>query len=283
MFERTGRNRSYYPRVARSLKFNGNTDFQTELRRRMDEHFRTMGRPQRGGWRMYLKSGIILSCFFLSYIALVFWAQNSWQGLVLALLLALSMTTIGFNITHDGGHRAFSERKLGQQAGGHDAGPDRRQLLCVALEARHHIITTTSTLVGYDPDIELGKFTRFAPHQKRRWFHRWQHLYVWALYAFLVVRFQLYSDFHALLYGRIHAHPTAPAEGREPCRFHRGEGAFFYPGVRAAAIRTPRPGCPLLLRGSCPHYGHTAFRRLPVAALHGPFRLSPCPTKIPIR
>lgn len=77
----------------------------------MDEHFRTMGRPRRGGWRIYLKSAIILSCFFLSYIALVFWAQNIWQSLFLALLLAWSTTTIGFNIQHDGGHRAFSEHR----------------------------------------------------------------------------------------------------------------------------------------------------------------------------
>ncbi len=77
----TGRNPSRCPPAVQALKFNSNAKFHAELRRRVNEYFRTVGRPPRGGWQMYLKSGIILSCFFLSYLALVFWAQNLWQGL----------------------------------------------------------------------------------------------------------------------------------------------------------------------------------------------------------
>ena len=56
---------------------------------------------------MYVKAAVFLSCFFLSYLVLVLLARDLWQGLAAAVVLALSMTGIGFNIMHDGGHRSF--------------------------------------------------------------------------------------------------------------------------------------------------------------------------------
>ena len=47
-FERTGRNPGSHPPVVQGLKFNSNAEFHTELRRRVNEYFRTVGRPQRG-------------------------------------------------------------------------------------------------------------------------------------------------------------------------------------------------------------------------------------------
>jgi linoleoyl-CoA desaturase len=81
-------------------------------------------------------------------------------------------------------------------------------------------------ITGYDPDVDLGMSARFTPHQKRRWFHRWQHLYVWALYAFLVAKFHLFSDFHHLLFGRIHAHPTPRPKGWNLVVFIGGKALF---------------------------------------------------------
>jgi len=33
----------------------------------------------------------------------------------------------------------------------------------------------------------MGPFARMSPHDRRYWFHRFQYLYVWALYALLAV------------------------------------------------------------------------------------------------
>ncbi len=84
--------------------------FQNELRRRVDDHFRRTGRRRRGNWQIYLKGAILLFGFFSLYFALVFLARELWQAVALAVLLGISITGIGFNIMHDGGHRAFSER-----------------------------------------------------------------------------------------------------------------------------------------------------------------------------
>ncbi len=60
---------------------------------------------------MYVKAAVFLSCFVLSYLVLVLLARDLWQGLAAAVVLALSVTGIGFNVMHDGGHRSFSERR----------------------------------------------------------------------------------------------------------------------------------------------------------------------------
>src|SRR2546427_2767740 len=90
------------------LKFADGNAFQLELRRRVEEYFRTTGRRPRDCWQMYLKTAILLAGFAVSYTLLVFVDQTWWQGLLLAVLLGLLAAGIGFNIQHDGGHQAYS-------------------------------------------------------------------------------------------------------------------------------------------------------------------------------
>src|SRR2546425_10055957 len=100
-----------YALIAQSgqqLKFASDNAFQLELRRRVEEYFRTTGRRPRDCWRMYLKTAILLAGFAVLYTLLVFVDQTWWQGLLLAVLLGLSAAGIGFNIQHDGGHQAYS-------------------------------------------------------------------------------------------------------------------------------------------------------------------------------
>lgn len=60
--------------------------------------------------QMYLKTAAILGWFAASYALLVFFAAAWWPALPLAISLGLSMAAVGFNIEHDGGHQAYSNR-----------------------------------------------------------------------------------------------------------------------------------------------------------------------------
>src|SRR5262249_32901969 len=60
----------------------------------------------------------------------------------------------------------------------------------------HHSYPNVS---GSDDDIRLGPLARVSPHQPRYWFHRFQYLYVWGLYALLALNWQLAGDFRALI------------------------------------------------------------------------------------
>jgi linoleoyl-CoA desaturase len=60
---------------------------------------------------MYVKTVVVLSWLAASYALLVFFATTWWLALPLAISLGLSMAAVGFNIQHDGGHRAFSKHQ----------------------------------------------------------------------------------------------------------------------------------------------------------------------------
>src|SRR6266496_4468677 len=81
--------------ASRRLKFAGHSDFQVELRRRVDGYFQTTGRRRRDCPQMYLKTAILLACFAASYGLLVFVAQTWWQAVPLAILLGLCLAAIG--------------------------------------------------------------------------------------------------------------------------------------------------------------------------------------------
>ncbi|HXJ79787.1 MAG TPA: hypothetical protein VMS64_14035, partial [Candidatus Methylomirabilis sp.] len=53
------------------LKFEVDSAFQLELRRRVDEYFRTTGRRQRDCGQMYVKTAILVATFTGSYELLV--------------------------------------------------------------------------------------------------------------------------------------------------------------------------------------------------------------------
>ena len=140
--------------VVRSLKFGNDNAFQLALRRRVEAYFRVTGRRQRDCPQMYVKTAILLAGFALSYGLLVFVAQIWWQGLLLAVLLGLSAAGIGFNIQHDGGHQAYSDR------------PWVNKLMAMSLELiggssylwrwKHVVLHHTYVNVtGHDTDIDL--------------------------------------------------------------------------------------------------------------------------------
>ncbi|HEY7312106.1 MAG TPA: hypothetical protein VH643_22265 [Gemmataceae bacterium] len=75
----------------------------------------------------------------------------------------------------------------------------------------HH---TYANITDHDSDIDLGIFGRLSPHQRRYWFHRWQHLYLWPLYGLLTIHW------HLVYYFFLQRYPAGPVTrpGRLPAR-----------------------------------------------------------------
>src|SRR5205085_5560904 len=78
-----------------------------------------------------------------------------------------------------------------------------------------------------DTDVDLGILARLTPHQKRRWFHRWQHLYVWPLYGLFVIKWHLYDDFKDVIIGRIGEHRFPRPKGWDLVAFVGGKVVFM--------------------------------------------------------
>ncbi|HTH49313.1 MAG TPA: fatty acid desaturase, partial [Candidatus Limnocylindria bacterium] len=192
----------------------------------MEARIREQGIQERDCGSMYLKTGIVLGVFALSYLALVFLAQTWWQALPLALLLGFATALIGFNIQHDGGHRAYSERAW------------VNKLMAMTLDmvggssyvwrwkhaVFHHMYVNVH---GHDTDIELGIFGRLSPEQPRRAIYRWQQWYLWPLYGVMVMKWHFYDDFRDVLTGRMGVNPFPRPRGWELAVFIGGKLVFL--------------------------------------------------------
>jgi linoleoyl-CoA desaturase len=214
-----------YQQAAR-LKFAANDTFLKVLRERVDELFISTSRRRRDCIEMYLKSATIFAWSVASYVLLVFWSTHWWEALPLAVSLGVSLACIGFSIQHDGGHSAYSSRKW------------INSLTAMALDLlgsssyfwrkTHNTVHHTFTnITGHDGDIDLGILGRLSPHQPRRRFHRIQHLYLWALYGFIVIKWQFYDDFRSLINGRAGNFKVARPRGSDLVVFCGGKLLFF--------------------------------------------------------
>src|SRR5687768_8559067 len=105
------RRRSFMTHTAPRLKFTASDAFLKELRKRVDAYFERTGRPRRDCAQMYFKTVSILAWFFGAYVLLLFFVTSWWLIVPLAVVLGLSIAAIGFNIQHDAGHKAYSNRR----------------------------------------------------------------------------------------------------------------------------------------------------------------------------
>jgi len=189
--------------VAQSrLIFSRENAFHKELRRRVDDYFRSSDRSPRDCPAMYLKTAIILTVFSGLYSLLVFIAESWWQALPLAVLLGLSVAAIGFNIEHDGSHHSYSNHAWINRLAAMTM-----DLIGASSYVWHwkHVVVhhTYVNITGHDADVDIAFFGRLTPHQKRFGFHRWQHFYLWPLYGLNVIKWHLYDDFRDVVTGRI--------------------------------------------------------------------------------
>jgi linoleoyl-CoA desaturase len=154
---------------------------------------------------MYLKTTIVLACFATSYMFLVFLARSAWEGIPMVILLGLSVAGIGFNIAHDGGHRAYAK-----EAWANKLAATTMDLIGVSSYVwfwKHAVIHHRYVnITGYDTDCDIGILGRLSPHSRRLPFHRWQHFYFWPLYGVTAAKMQFVDDFKRIIRGRIGGH-----------------------------------------------------------------------------
>jgi len=158
------------------------------------------GQATKDGWLIYTKAVIFLTVAAWSYYSLVFNSHTVSAVLFWATLLALSVDMIGFNIQHDGNHGSFSRFSLVNRLAG-------MSLDIIGVSSyfwgskhcsNHHVHTN---IPQRDPDIELGLMARLSTEHQWRWYHQYQHIYLWGLYSLVHLRY-LYSDFQRIFLGK---------------------------------------------------------------------------------
>jgi linoleoyl-CoA desaturase len=195
-----------------AVKYPPHSKLRAELNARVREYFESLGKSDKGGKRMVGKSMLIFAWLAASYLLLVFWAETWWQAIPLTISLALAVAGIGFNVQHDGGHGAYSRRKWLNRLSSWSL--DMVGASSYIWNVKHNLLHHHYTNIqGIDSDIQSEPFLRLGPYQRRRWYHRFQHLYVWGLYVFFSPKWNYYDDFNDLIRGRVGSRKIARPRG----------------------------------------------------------------------
>ena len=146
--------------------------------------------------RLHVKAVGILLWAVASYWMLV--VVTPWWWPVCLVSLVLAATGVAFNVMHDGNHQAFSRDGRLNRVGGLmlDLLGGSSFFWSQDHNRNHH---GSPNVDPFDGDIQYGSLARVAPSQSWRPWFRFQHYYMWALYAFVPQRWQFYLDIRKLV------------------------------------------------------------------------------------
>ncbi|MGC4093972.1 MAG: acyl-CoA desaturase [Polyangiaceae bacterium] len=176
--------------------------FNRALRSAVNQRLSELGESRAGGAGMLLKLGLLLVNFAFWYaLTLRLGPAHFALACLSNLAQALALVTLMLAVMHDGSHSAFSEHAslnrlakwLLVLAGGSAIGWHEEHVV------RHH---SNTNVPGLDSDLESGGLLRFHRAQPWRPFHRFQHLYAWALYAIVSFKWTWFEDFDDVLGNR---------------------------------------------------------------------------------
>ena len=118
--------------------------------------------------------------------------------LLLAVAMGVGMAGIGFGIAHDALHGAYSASSRVNAFLGMSL--DVLGASSYMWKITHNIVHHTYTNIeGVDEDLAVSPLLRLSPNGERLWFHRFQHLYAFALYGFTTLFWVFVKDYQQLL------------------------------------------------------------------------------------
>jgi linoleoyl-CoA desaturase len=109
------------------------------------------------------------------------------------------------SIQHDANHGAYSNHPIINRA--LRLTLDIMGTNSLMWRHKHNVVHHSFTNIeGADDDLDFGALARLTVHQPRRPWHRFQHLYLWFLYGFLLPKWVFYDDFVVLAKRRTGPH-----------------------------------------------------------------------------
>jgi linoleoyl-CoA desaturase len=168
--------------------------FFPTLKKRVDEYFQENGLSKYADKRMYIKSIILLSTYFIPFLILIFFTPAWPLSLMVWFLMGIGIAGIGMSVMHDANHGSYSSNKTINFLMGHTLNAIGGSVLNWKLQ--HNILHHTYTNITHiDEDIEDRLVLKFSPHTKTKWFHRFQWIYAIFFYGLLTLYWALFKDF----------------------------------------------------------------------------------------
>lgn len=211
----------------RRPKFNRTEDieFVKTLKARVAEYFEKNEKSRQANAGMVVKT-ISLLALYLVPLALIITGVVAHPALMFLMwvLMAFGMAGIGMSIMHDANHGSYSKNPKVNEwigylinivGGSHFVWKIQHNVL-------HHSFTN---IQGHDGDIDASGLIRLTPNTKRRWIHKFQAFYAWALYGIMTINWATAKDFRQIFSYRKRGLTV------------KGKGKFTWQVVRMAAAK----------------------------------------------
>jgi linoleoyl-CoA desaturase len=201
--------------------------FLRDLRVEVDARLSVGHARRRGLIALYAKAPIAVGLVATSWATILF-VRPGWAGIVLCLAgLGIGTTLVAFCVQHDANHGSYFTRRAGNRLVGWTSDLFLG-ISSYAWRVKHNVAHHTYTNVdGYDDDIAQVPFARLAPTQQPRSWYRLQHLYMWFLYSFMAIRWQLLGDVLYFRRGSIGMSPLRFPSGWSRAGLVAGKAFFF--------------------------------------------------------
>lgn len=173
-------------------------EFSQTVKQRVNNYFDEKGISRHANFQMVLKTIMLLTLYFGSYFLIIsgnFSLNVMW---FLAFLMGIGMAGIGFSVSHDALHGAYSSNKYVNSALGYTF--DLLGANGYIWKITHNIIHHTYTNIhGHDEDLEVAEFIRLSPHSEYKAVHRVQHILAFFAYSFATLFWVFIKDYKNFL------------------------------------------------------------------------------------
>jgi linoleoyl-CoA desaturase len=188
-----------------------NTPFYVDLKQRVDAYFKSKSNNRKANAHMYTKMIFIFALFCSSYGLLVSNVLGPWLMFAALVVFGLSNVLVAFNIAHDASHGALFKKNKWNKLFAYTFNliGVNQYIWDIKHNQSHHAFTN---IEGLDIDIEQTKIARIHESSERKWFHRYQHLYlpfIYPLASLFMIFIKDFQLFAAKRYGNkvILTHP----------------------------------------------------------------------------
>jgi linoleoyl-CoA desaturase len=173
-------------------------DFAREVKAAVGEYFERNGLSRHANGAMVVKTVVLLALYFGSYGLIVSGVLPlAWMWLA-CFVMGIGMAGIGFAVTHDALHGAYSASPRVNRVIGccFDALGANGYIWKITHNGIHH---TYTNIRGYDEDLEVSPLIRLSPHTPHLWIHRFQHVFAFVAYSLATVFWVFVKDYKYFL------------------------------------------------------------------------------------
>jgi linoleoyl-CoA desaturase len=177
-----------------SFKHDGKKEFSKELKTAVNNYFEENNISKNANAAMVAKTIILLTLYFGAYGLIISGSFGVWTMAFLCFVMGVGMAGIGFSISHDALHGAYSSNKTVNQWLGYTF--DLMGANSYIWKITHNIIHHTYTnIYEHDEDLEVAEFIRLSPNAEHKPIHRAQHILAFFAYGFATLFWAFIKDY----------------------------------------------------------------------------------------